>query len=82
MIYGEYQEEARIPPPEIASFSIPRGLPRQATSARKVNGNVILPPKSPNDLLCNSKRSELLQTKILFLLFLVVFCAWVIDSLR
>ena len=48
MVYGEYQEEARIPPPEIAEFSIPRELPRQATSVRKVDENNISVPKSLN----------------------------------
>ena len=37
-MYGEYQEEARIPPPEILEPSpIPREVPRQVTSARKIN---------------------------------------------
>ena len=60
MIYGENQEEARIPPPEIVESSILRELPRQAISARKVKGNKISLPKSPNDpFLCNYNKSEL-----------------------
>ena len=34
MIYAEYQEEARIPPPEIVESSMPRELPRQAASEK------------------------------------------------
>ena len=40
-MYGENQEEAGTPPPEILESSIPRELPRQATSASKVGGNKI-----------------------------------------